>query len=85
MDYSYLPGRAESMALVNGGVLTPNFWIGEVLLGGLIPLLILFTDRLRKSDTALIVAGLLMALTLVVNRWDTNMMAFCLRRPTLRR
>ena len=73
MDYSYLPGRAESMALVNGGVLTPNFWIGEVLLGGLIPLLILFTDRLRKSDTALIVAGLLMALALIVNRWDTNM------------
>ena len=73
MDYSYLPGRAESMELLTGGVLAPNFWIGEIFLGGLIPLLILFNDKLRKQDGALVMAGLLMALALIVNRWDTNM------------
>ena len=73
MDYSYLPGRAESMELLTGGLLAPNFWIGEIFLGGLIPLLILFNDKLRKQDGALVMAGLLMALALIVNRWDTNM------------
>jgi molybdopterin-containing oxidoreductase family membrane subunit len=70
MDYSYLPGRAESMELLTGGVLAPNFWIGEIFLGGVIPLLILFNDKLRKQDGALVMAGLLMALALIVNRWD---------------
>jgi len=73
MDYSYLPGRAESMELLTGGLLAPNFWIGEILLGGVIPLLILFNDKLRKQGGALVMAGLLMALALIVNRWDTNM------------
>ena len=73
MDYSYLPGRAESMQVLTEGVLAPNFWIGEVFLGGLIPLLLLFNDKLRKQDTALIMAGFLMALALIVNRWNTNM------------
>ena len=73
MDYSYLPGRAESMKLLTGGLLAPNFWIGEIFLGGVIPLLILFNDKLRKQDGALVMAGLLMALALIVNRWDTNM------------
>jgi menaquinone reductase, integral membrane subunit len=73
MDYSYLPVRAESMSLLTEGALAPYFWIGEVLLGALIPLLLLFHQRLRKSDTALIAAGLLMAVALIVNRWNTNM------------
>jgi molybdopterin-containing oxidoreductase family membrane subunit len=73
MDYSYLPGRAESMELLTGGLLAPNFWIGETFLGGVIPLFILFNDKLRKQDGALVMAGLLMALALIVNRWDTNM------------
>ncbi len=73
MDYSYLPGRAESMELLTGGLLAPNFWIGEVLLGGLVPLLILFNNRLRKNDLLLILTGLLMAMALIITRWDTNM------------
>ena len=73
MDYSYLPGRAESMELLTTGQLAPNFWVGEILLGSLIPLFILFNDKLRKQDTALIMGGFLMAIALIVNRWDTNM------------
>jgi molybdopterin-containing oxidoreductase family membrane subunit len=61
------------MELLTGGLLAPNFWIGEVFLGGVIPLLILFNSRLCKQDGALVMAGLLMALALIVNRWNTNM------------
>jgi molybdopterin-containing oxidoreductase family membrane subunit len=73
MDYSYLPGRAEAMSVLTEGLLAPNFWIGELFLGGLVPLFILFNDRLRKQAAALVLAGFLMALALVVNRWDTNL------------
>ena len=74
MDYSYLPVRAESMQLLTHGILAYNFWTFEVLLGILIPLIILFNDKLRRQKAALIVAGFLMAFALIVNRWDTNLM-----------
>jgi Ni/Fe-hydrogenase subunit HybB-like protein len=61
------------MQILTEGALAPNFWIGEVFLGSLIPLLLLFNDKLHKQDTALIMAGFLMAFALIVNRWDTNM------------
>ena len=39
----------ERFILVDGGIHTQLFWIGQVLLGGLIPLAILFHPRLGKS------------------------------------
>jgi Ni/Fe-hydrogenase subunit HybB-like protein len=74
MDYSYLPVRAESMEILTQGTLAYNFWTFEVFLGILIPLLILFNNKLRHQKAALIVAGFLMAFALIVNRWDTNLM-----------
>jgi len=74
MDYSYLPVRAESMEILTQGTLAYNFWTFEVFLGILIPLVILFNNKLRHQKAALIVAGFLMAFALIVNRWDTNLM-----------
>jgi len=73
MDYSYLPVRAESMQLLTEGTLAYSFWTCEVLLGILVPLVILFHNKLRHQKAALIVAGFLMAFALIVNRWNTNM------------
>ena len=39
----------ERFILVDGGIHTQLFWIGQVLLGGLIPLALLFHPRLGKS------------------------------------
>jgi len=39
-----------------------------------IPLVILFDNKLRHQKAALIVAGFLVAFALIVNRWDTNLM-----------
>ncbi len=74
MDYSYLPVRAESMELLTSGPLAYNFWTFEVFLGMVIPLVILFDNKLRHQKAALIVAGFLVAFALIVNRWDTNLM-----------
>jgi len=39
----------ERFILLDGGVYTAIFWIGQVLVGGLLPLAILFHQRLGKS------------------------------------
>ncbi|MHB8347842.1 MAG: NrfD/PsrC family molybdoenzyme membrane anchor subunit [Acidiferrobacterales bacterium] len=39
----------EKFILVNGGVYTALFWIGQVLIGGIIPLVIFFHPRLGAS------------------------------------
>ncbi len=39
--------------LVNGGVYTWMFWLGQVLLGGIVPLAIIFHPDLGKSRTAI--------------------------------
>ena len=74
MDYSYLPVRTQSMELLTNGALAYNFWTFEVFLGMVIPLVILFNNRLRHQKAALIVAGFLAAFALIVSRWDTNLM-----------
>ncbi len=39
----------EAFILLNGGIYTQMFWIGQVILGGIIPLIIFYTPSLAKS------------------------------------
>jgi len=39
----------EAFILLNGGIYTQLFWIGQVIIGGIIPLVIFFTPALAKS------------------------------------
>jgi len=39
----------ERFVLLDGGVFTALFWLGQVLLGGIVPLLILYHPRLSRS------------------------------------
>lgn len=50
-----------------------TFWLGEVLLGGLIPAYIFLSPRLRKDRDALFVAGLLVFAGTVTNRWNATL------------
>ena len=53
----------ERFALLDGGIYTLLFWLGEVVLGSLLPMLILFHPRLGKTNrgvasaAALVVVG----------------------------
>ncbi len=49
----------EEFILLNGGVYTQMFWIGQMLLGGLIPMIICFHNGLGRSRALVTLACLL--------------------------
>lgn len=51
----------EAFILMNGGIYTQLFWIGQVIIGGIIPLVIFFTPALAKSRS-LVGLGALMVI-----------------------
>ncbi len=73
MTYTYEPGRSEGLALMTSGPLAINFWVGEILLGTIIPIFILLKSawrtnwRLRGMALLMVVGGL------VAYRWDVNL------------
>lgn len=48
--------------LLDGGVITAMFWLGQVILGGLLPILLLTLPRMRESARATLVAAALVVL-----------------------
>jgi Ni/Fe-hydrogenase subunit HybB-like protein len=73
MSYTYQPGKSEGLSLLTSGSLSFNFWVGEVLLGIAVPMIILLSDRLRGRQLIRMAALLLVVGGLVAYRWDTNM------------
>jgi Ni/Fe-hydrogenase subunit HybB-like protein len=73
MTYTYSPGRTEGLNLLTNGALSFNFWVGEILLGAAVPILILLTPRLRRIPLVRMVALALVVGGVVAYRWDTNM------------
>lgn len=57
----YAPERhgVERFILSEGGLYTQLFWIGQVLVGGLIPLSLIFCRKLKNNHIALLLAALL--------------------------
>lgn len=72
MEYTLEPGRTEGLHILTGGALAFNFWIGELLLGILIPAIILVNKRLREQPRLHLLALILTVGGLVAYRWDTN-------------
>jgi len=73
MTYTYEPGRTEGLHLLTGGPLMFNFWIGEVLLGAVIPIILLLNKRTRALPLWRMLALALVVGGVVAYRWDTNM------------
>jgi molybdopterin-containing oxidoreductase family membrane subunit len=71
--YTYQPGRDEGLALLFSGPLSFSFWVGEIGLGIIVPMVILLTTRFRRHERAQILALLLVVAGLIAHRWDTNM------------
>lgn len=72
MEYTLEPGRTEGLHLLTSGALSFNFWVGELLLGILVPALILTIGKLRRQPRLHLLALLLVVGGLVAYRWDTN-------------
>ncbi|HSM55776.1 MAG TPA: NrfD/PsrC family molybdoenzyme membrane anchor subunit [Candidatus Sulfomarinibacteraceae bacterium] len=75
MNYTYEPGRSEGLRILTSGSLAFNFWVGEILLGALIPMIILLSDRLRRHTALQWLALLFVVGGLVAYRWDTNIVS----------
>jgi len=79
--YTYDPGRTEGLHLILNGPLAFNFWIGEMLLGMIVPMIILLHKPLRMSPFWRMAALFLIAAGVVAFRWDTNISGLMVVMP----
>jgi len=49
----------EKFILLDGGIYTTMFWLGQIIIGGVLPLIILLNAKLRASRTLLVAACLM--------------------------
>jgi len=73
MTYTYEPGRTEGLALLTKGPLAFNFWVGEILLGAVVPIIILLRAKWRANPRLRMLALLMVVGGLVAYRWDVNL------------
>lgn len=73
MTYTYTPGRTEGLNLLTKGPLSFNFWVGELLLGTLLPMILLLYRPTRLHPFWRALALFLVAAGVVAYRWDTNL------------
>lgn len=75
MNYTFEPGRTEGLLMLTSGSLAFTFWIGEILLGAIVPMVILLSKRLRGHQNLHILALILVIGGLVAYRWNTNIVS----------
>ncbi|MGC1375074.1 MAG: NrfD/PsrC family molybdoenzyme membrane anchor subunit [Anaerolineales bacterium] len=73
MTYTYQAGRTEGLNIMTGGVLSFNFWFGEILLGAVAPIILLLYKKTRLNPALRMLALLLIVGGVVAYRWDTNL------------
>ena len=73
MTYTYQPGKTEGLSMLTKGPLSFNFWVGEILLGTVVPIFFLLNKRLRLNPILRMVALGLVVGGVVAYRWDINM------------
>ncbi len=49
----------EKFILLEGGIYTQVFWLGQILIGGVLPLLLLFAPGISKSRSAIVAAAVM--------------------------
>jgi Ni/Fe-hydrogenase subunit HybB-like protein len=81
--YTYDPGRTEGLELLTGGTLSFNFWIMEMLLGTLVPMVMLLTRYTRTHPFWRMVALALVVIGVITFRWDTNISGLLVVMPYL--
>ncbi len=73
MTYTYEAGRTEGLNILTSGVLSFNFWFGEMLLGAVLPIIILLRKKTRSNPVLRMIALALIVGGVVAYRWDTNL------------
>jgi molybdopterin-containing oxidoreductase family membrane subunit len=73
LNYTNMPGRTEGLNLLSTGLFQWNVWLGEIALGGFIPVILLLWGRTRQNDWALMSATMLVVIGVVLSRFDINL------------
>lgn len=81
MSYTYDPGRSEGLNLMTRGPLAFNFWIVEMLLGMIVPMILLLYTPTRMNRFWRMVALFLVAAGVVAYRWDINISGLLVVMP----
>ena len=71
--YTYEAGRTEGLELITTGPLSFNFWVIELLLGTLVPMIVLLIPYTRRHPFWRMIALGLVVLGVIAFRWDTNL------------
>ncbi len=79
--YTYDPGRSEGLHFLTKGPIAFNFWIVEMLLGMIVPMVLLLYTPTRTNRFWRMVALLLVAAGVVAFRWDTNITGLLIVMP----
>jgi Ni/Fe-hydrogenase subunit HybB-like protein len=81
VTYAYDPGRSEGLSLLTKGPFAFNFWVVEMLLGMIVPLILLLYKPTRVNHFSRMIALFLIAAGVVAFRWDTNLTGFLVVMP----
>jgi molybdopterin-containing oxidoreductase family membrane subunit len=73
LSYTYQPGKTEALHLLTRGPLSFNFWVGEMLVGAVIPAILLVVKRFRQQPLLRMLALACVVGGVVAYRWDVNM------------
>lgn len=72
--YSHAPGTADALArLAATTPYTRSFWFIEVFLGGLVPVVILLNQPLRRRHGVFMIGLALAVFGVIVNRWNVTL------------
>ncbi len=81
VTYTYDPGRSEGLHFLTKGPLAFNFWIVEMLLGMIVPMILLLYKPTRMNRFWRMIALFLVAAGVVAFRWDTNLTGLLVVMP----
>jgi Ni/Fe-hydrogenase subunit HybB-like protein len=81
--YTYDPGRTEGLHFLTKGPFAFNFWIVEMLLGIVVPMILLLYRPTRINRFWRMVALVLVAVGVIAFRWDTNLTGQLVLMPIL--
>ena len=79
--YTYDPGRSEGLHFLTKGPMAFNFWIIEMLLGMIVPMILLLYKPTRMNRFWRMIALFLVAAGVVAFRWDTNITGLLVIMP----
>ena len=76
MTYTHQPGRTEGLEVLTKGPLSFNFWVAEILLGAIVPMILLLKQSTRQNRFWRMVALAMVVGGVIAFRRDINLSGF---------